>query len=217
MILKSLPDFGADVEASGIEGVTSLIYAARTDKASFAVFLLKCGADINAMSTLGQMASTIAIAYKSHNVLQLLLDRWFEYSVCPRLRGPHLLQIVALYADIETMKILTTTDRFELKNDKTNLADDFTTRLHERADANEKLIFAFEDLIRVLDREPEMRKGKQSLMESGLLLCAGFDQGSLTSEASSDHADSEQSFDDALHASLLPPRKSMIYTEMMLF
>jgi ankyrin repeat protein len=115
LILKSLLDFGADVDASGVEGITPLIHVARTDKADFALLLLEYGADLNATSTLGQTPLTTAIAYNSHGVLQLLLDRWFEYSECPRLKGPHLLQITGLYADIETIDILTTTSHFMLK------------------------------------------------------------------------------------------------------
>jgi hypothetical protein len=54
----------------------------------------------------------------SHNVSNLLLDRWAEYSECPRLKGPHLLQIAVAYADIETLQILTLMDHFRLKYGK---------------------------------------------------------------------------------------------------
>ena len=79
---------------------------------------LQTVANINATSTLGQTSLTTAITYNSHEVLKLLLDRWFEYSVCPRLHGPHLLQIAASYADIETIHILTNTNHFMLKYDR---------------------------------------------------------------------------------------------------
>lgn len=198
LILKTLLDFGADVEASGVEGVTSLIHAARTDNISFAMVLLEYGADINATSTLGQTPLTTAIAYNSHDVLQLLLDRWFEYSACPRLQGPHLLQISALYADITTINILTTTDHFELKYDRSYLAGDFATRLRERSDVTDKLILAFEDLISIIDKETDDRKDLHSLMESGLLSCPNSGLEEAESDASSVHNDSEQSFDDAV-------------------
>ncbi len=198
LILKTLLDFGADVEASGVEGITSLIHASRTDNASFAMLLLEYGANINATSTLGQTPLTTAIAYNSHNILQLLLDRWFEYSVCPRLQGPHLLQIAALYADIETIHILTTTNHFMLKYDRSFVAGDFATRLRQRSDVTEKLVMAFEGLISIIDKQPDFRLGTQSLMESGMLSCPHSDSEKAGSDATSDHDDSEQSFDDAV-------------------
>ena len=199
LILKTLLDFGADVEASGVEGITCLIHAARIDNASFAMLLLEYGANINASSTAGQTALTTAIAYNSHNVLRLLLDRWFEYSECPRLKGPHLLQIAALYADIQTIAILTTTNHFMLKYDRGYLFGDFATRLRQRADVTEKLISAFEDLLGIIDKEPEIRgKSAESRMESGLLSSPYSGSEKAGSDASSEQNESEQQFDDAV-------------------
>lgn len=198
IILKSLLDFGADVEASGVEGITSLIHAARTDNASFAMLLLEYGADINATTTLGQTPLTTAIASNSHNVLQLLLDRWFEYSVCPRLQGAPLLQIVALYADIQTISILTSTDHLMLKYDQNYVAGDFATRLRQRPNVDEKLIIAFESLIDIINDEPDPRKGKEGLMESGLLSCPNSDNERAGSDTTSNCNESEVPFDDAL-------------------
>ena len=198
LILKILLDFGADVEASGVEGITSLIHAARTDNASFAMLLLEYGAIINATSTLGQTPLTTAIAYNSHEVFQLLLDRWFEYSECPRLKGPHLLQIAALYADIQTINILTTTNHLMLKYDRSYVAGDFATRLRQRSDVTEKLVTAFEDLISIINKEPDFRIGTQSLMESGFHSCPNSDFEKAGSDTTSGHDESEQSFDDAV-------------------
>ncbi len=78
LILKTLLDFGADVEASSVEGITPLIHATRIDNVNFAILLFEYGGDINATSTLGQTPLATAIAYNSHKVLQLLLDRCFE-------------------------------------------------------------------------------------------------------------------------------------------
>ena len=170
LILKTLLDFGADVESSGIDGMTALIHASRRDKASFATLLLEYGANINATSASGQTPLTTAVAYNSHNVLRLLLDRWFEYSECPRLTGPHLLQIVSLYADIETISILTKTDHLRLKYDSSYTLGDFRSRLNERPDAIEKLILAFDELMGVIMQEPALpgHRGTPRLMESGL-------------------------------------------------
>ena len=170
LVLKTLLDFGADVDSCGIDGMTGLIHAARRDNASFGILLLEYGANINATSATGQTPLTTAVAYNSHNILRLLLDRWFEYSECPRLTGPHLLQIVALYADVETISILIHTDHFRLKYDSSYALGDFARRLSERSDATEKLILAFEELLLVIKSEPALsgHHGAEDLMEPGL-------------------------------------------------
>lgn len=170
LVLKTLLDFGANVDSSGVDGMTGLIHATRRDNASFATLLLEYGANINATSAAGQTPLTTAVAYNSHNVLRLLLDRWFEYGECPRLTGPHLLQIVALYADAETISILTNTDHLHLKYDSSYALGDFTSRLNERSDATEKLIAAFGELMGVIKLGPALHghHGTEDLMESGL-------------------------------------------------
>ncbi|KAL9010795.1 MAG: hypothetical protein Q9173_004301 [Seirophora scorigena] len=169
LILKTLLDFGADVESSGVDGTTALIHATRKDNANFATVLLEYGANINAVSTAGQTPLTTAVIFNSHNVLQLLLDRWFEYSECPRLKGPHLLQIIALYADARTMAILMRTDHLVISHDANYTIGDFASRLKERPDATEKLVDAFQDLLSVISkRGPELCRSPESMMESGL-------------------------------------------------
>jgi hypothetical protein len=126
----------------------------------------------------------------------LLLDRWFEYSECPRLKGPHLLEMAATYADVETINILTNTNHFMLKYDQSYAAGDFAKQLRERSDATEKLITAFESLLDVICKDPYLGGSTPSLMEAGLLPCPGSEKGG--SDATSDHNDSELSFDDAV-------------------
>lgn len=201
LILKTILDFGADVEASGIEGVTSLIHAARTDKVDFATLLLEYGANINASSTLGQTPLTTAIAYNSHGVLSLLLNRWFEYSVCPRLQGPHLLQIAALYANIETLQALAKTSHIMLKYDQSFSSGDFATRLRERSDMTEKLVIAFEELLGIIERAPDSRHSTPNVLESGYFsrpTSLHELEKAMSDDANSDFQDSEQSFDDAV-------------------
>ncbi len=169
LVIKNLLDFGADIEASGVDGKTPLIHVARTDNVSFALLLLEYGADINATSTTEQTPLTTAITYNSYNVLQLLLDRWFEFSECPRLKGPHLLPIVALYADLRTIAILTATDHLRLKFDKDYVTGTFAELLKARTGTTEKLIAAFDDLIKVINQEPNWQTSAENLMESGLL------------------------------------------------
>ena len=168
LVLKTLLNFETDIESCGAEGRTSLLHAARSDNIDFAVLLLKYGANINATSITAQTPLTTAITHNSHNVLQLLLDRWHKYSTCPRLKGPNLLQIAASYADLETIKILTCVDHFALKYDKDYSGGDFAIRLRDRPGASEELIEAFNDLLSVINtcRQPEM---KEELVETGLL------------------------------------------------
>ena len=173
MVLKSLLDFGADIEASGVDGKTPLIHAARTGNVSFALLLLEYRADINATSTTEQTPLTTAITYNNHSILQLLLDRWFEYSERPRLKCAHLLPIVATYADIQTINILADTDHLKLKYDKDYSTAGFGTLLKERYGTTEKLIAAFDDLLSIINEEPNWRVSDVSLMESGLMSRTG--------------------------------------------
>ena len=199
MVLKTLLDFDANPEASGVDGMTPLIHASRRDRTDFAILLLEYGADINAMSAAGQTPLTTAIIHNSHNILQLLLDRWFEYSECPRLKGPDLLQIVALYADIETMSILTATDHLLLKYDKDYGLGDFISQLRQRPDITDKLRLAFEELLDVVKQESTTNHGSEHLMESGLLTQDHLDTAALVSDmALNSLEDSDEEFENAL-------------------
>ncbi|WEW59842.1 hypothetical protein PRK78_005323 [Emydomyces testavorans] len=172
MLLKSLLDFGADVDSRGTDGQTPLIHASQSDNSSFAILLLEYGADINATTDTGSTPLTTAITYNSHNVLRLILDRWFEYSSCPRLKGPNILQLIALYADIETINILAATEHFRLKYDKQYTLGDFKSRLLQRPDVTEKLTFAFDELLDIVNQMPDMREGTESILESGFYSCS---------------------------------------------
>ena len=133
--------------------MTGLIHAARRDKVDFALLLLEQNANINAMSVFNQTPLTTAVTYNSHHVLSLLLERWFEYSECPRLKGPHLLKVVADYADIETIQMLASTDHLLIKYDKEYTSTDFKSALKNRAGADEELIHAFAELHEVVRQE----------------------------------------------------------------
>ena len=164
VLIKSLLDFGADVDASGVDGRTPLIHAARTDNVSFALLFLEHNANINAVATDGQTPLTTAIVNNSHRVLQLLLSRWADYSGCPRLRGPHLLNTAAQFADHETLAILCLTNHIRLKYDKNYHTGDFEKVLHQRHDSDEKLRQAFADLMAIVREEVS----PEALMEQGL-------------------------------------------------
>ncbi|KAL8887942.1 MAG: hypothetical protein Q9215_004553 [Flavoplaca cf. flavocitrina] len=201
---------------------------------------LGAGADPNLMDV--QFTSAVSYAAeRDHTVcVRLLLDDpdppipegrpttksssscWTDGSStanAPRLKGTHLLQIAAMYADIETIQILKSTDHFALSYDRSYIAADFTTLLHKRWDANEKLVTAFEELIRLIDRQPpddevdrlassarsnkrtlNKRVNRLNLIESGLLECThgSSEDATLASDVhDKDDDSSEQSFDDA--------------------
>ncbi|KAF5865180.1 hypothetical protein ETB97_005084 [Aspergillus alliaceus] len=170
LLLKTLLDFGADVDASVTDGRASLIHAARTDNASFAMLLMEYGADINAISADGSTSLTTAIAYNNHNVLRLILDRWHEYSTCPRLKGPHLLQIAALYAGIETILILEATDHFR-KNARQYTLGSSGNNLRQRLDLTDDLAMAFDDLLGVINYVPSQEQRSDGPLKPGILSC----------------------------------------------
>lgn len=152
LIIKYLLEYGADVDASYVDKMTALIHAARIDNTRFALLLLENHANINAVSLTQQTPLTTSIMYNSHHVLQLLLDRWDDYSECQLLQGPRLLQTTALYADIKTAKILTRSNYFKLKYDRKFTIRDFAKLLTDRADVTDELIAEFQNLLRVIGR-----------------------------------------------------------------
>lgn len=195
LVLKVLLDFDADIEASGVEGVIPLIHVTRSGDYDFAMLLLVYGANLNARTRLWQTPLTIAIAYNSHKVLRLLLDQWFELTVCPHLKSPHLLEITALYANIETIYLLTSADHINLSNDHSYAIGDFATHLRQRSNVDEKLIAAFEDLIGVIGKASDGPLSKENPMESGFLSCPYTRAGATTSNEADE---SDESFDDAV-------------------
>ena len=170
LVLKNLLDFGADVDTSGVDRKTPLIHVSRTDDASFATVLLEYGADINAADITSHTPLRTAITYNSHNVLQLLLDRWSQYSSCPRLQEPHLLETAAVFADLETLKILVATDHFRLKYNSDYILADCAARVQDRYDVDDQILAAFHDLVSVISDIPEMAENGLSRLDAGLLL-----------------------------------------------
>lgn len=167
-VIKTLLDFGADVESCGAEGRTSLVHAALNDDLDIATLLLEYNANINATSTTAQTPLTTAITHNSHNVLRLLLSRWQEYSTCPRLQGPNLLQLAAFYGDLETIRILISVDHFALSYDKNYVISDFESRLRDSSPISESLVDAFADLLSIVKAQPQA-EWKEDLVERGLL------------------------------------------------
>jgi hypothetical protein len=115
--------------------VALLLQVARGNSASHAMLLLEYVAYITSKD--GRTPLTTAIIYNNHNVLELLLDWWYEYSECPRLKGPNLLSLVAQYADLRTISLLASTTHLKLKFDKDYVLGGFSVRLRQRIDVTE--------------------------------------------------------------------------------
>ncbi|KAJ8122753.1 hypothetical protein ONZ43_g1130 [Nemania bipapillata] len=171
LLAKRLLDFGANVNSCTTDGRTPLFHAAKNNDTRLAILLLEYGADINYISVAGESPLTMSIIHNSHNVLRLLLERWHEYSVCPRLKGPHLLEIAASYADFETLQILADTDHFRHKYDKHFTIGDFKSRLTQRPDMSEKLALAFDELLSIINAAPCPLESDTSPLEAAFFSC----------------------------------------------
>lgn len=162
LLVKTLLDFDPDVEACGVDGVTPLLHAARGKPLSFAKLFLDYGANINVMAKDGRTPLTTAIIYNNHGVLRLLLDRWFEYTECPRLKGPHLLDLIAEYADVETMTILQTAKHLQLRRDSSYVLEESTVKINNRLDLTDDLATALGSLLDAMRDHPKPSPGLRS-------------------------------------------------------
>lgn len=88
-LLKLLLDFEADPNGCNPEGMTALHSVARTHNVDCALLLLEFGADLNAKSSNGRTPLTTAIIHNNHPVLQLFVDRCYEYITTMRLHGKY--------------------------------------------------------------------------------------------------------------------------------
>lgn len=195
MLMKTLLDFNANIEACGVDGMTPLLHVSRGSSATHAMLLLEYGANINATSKTEQTPLTAAIEHNNHGVLRLLLERWFEYNECPRLKGPNLLRIVAQYADTQTMQILAATEHLRARTDNSYIIEQCFQVLKARIDTSEKLLSAFNELISVLKSVGNSTSDIDSKMEAGLI---GHFEALDISDYDSDYdSDSDLVFEDA--------------------
>ena len=163
LLLKILLDFGADVNSRNKEGRTALHYVAQNHSAAHALVLFEHNAELNIRDNFGQTPLIMATMNNNHAVLELLLDSWFQFTSCPRLDAPGLLQYVAEFADVETINIIASADHLRLHPDKgMALGQSELEILRHRPDTNEKLLLAFEDLLNTI-KGHKMREAFASL------------------------------------------------------
>lgn len=174
LALKSLLDFGANVDARSPDGGTPLIAVARSLSAPHALLLMETGANLNACAKNGKTALTTAIAHNNHDVLQVLLDKWYKSDTCPRLAGPNPLGIAVEYTDATTLGILASANHFKLRGGDHRYVQ-APERLQARLGLSHELTAAFEELLCVIGQErtrkneEARKKNNEILMKSGLL------------------------------------------------
>lgn len=169
LVLKSLLDFGAKLEAKNRAGATPLIIVARSKPVTFTALLLAYGANLHAKDNDGNTVLTTAIKYNNHDVLRLLLDRWFRYTACPRARNMDILHAAAESADLETMGILVIAGAWGLRGDGADKRGQTAREIFEkRKNKTPELELIFRKLLRAI-RATKTDVDEVRLLEAGLL------------------------------------------------
>ncbi len=169
LVVRTLLDFGANVNARGPDGETPLLATARSKKLPHTLLLMEYGADLDAHSNDGKTALTRATVHNNYPVLQILLDLWYMYSACPRLAAPNLLGVIAEYADVETMRIFASSEHLRLRGDRSYmLAAMASDQVRRRPDTSEELITALDELLYSFGLEQTETNSDQAL-EKGLV------------------------------------------------
>ncbi|KAJ4309116.1 hypothetical protein N0V94_009070 [Neodidymelliopsis sp. IMI 364377] len=185
--MKVLLDFKANIEARSPDGETPLCAVARVNTSAHALFLMENNADLNALTKDGKTPLTTAIAHNNHDVLRILLDCWSKCGTCPRLIGPNLLGVVADFADVHTIRILSDCEHFQLRGDKQYaMAIKASERIRSRANVSEEIVAAFDQFIGLISQAGEE-------MEDGLL-----EKGILRRSTNSSSSSGDTAFLDAL-------------------
>ncbi|KAK8106765.1 ankyrin repeat protein [Apiospora kogelbergensis] len=145
--------------------------------------------------------------HNSYSVLHLFLERRHEYSTCPRLRGPNLLDTATMFADRETRWILAATDHFRAKSDKQYTLGDFRGKLLERPDTNDELSETFDEFLGIFNAGDNPKQGEYGLAEAGLLPCIGsltnsMDVNYIPRDISYDSSDISRDPDDSFYYAL---------------
>lgn len=166
LLLKTLIDFGADVNARNPEGETALHKIAQFTSAAHALVLLEHHAEPDVRDHNGKTPLIMAIIHNNHSVLQLLLSFWFSYKSCPRSHAPGLLHYIAKHADARTVRIFASAEHIKLRPDQTiAFGRSELETLRQRPDAGEDLLIVFEDLLDVIKGERTHRSSSFAALD----------------------------------------------------
>ena len=115
-LVDSLISHGANVEVQDIWGFRPLHESAYSNEPASMHLLLDKGANINAASNYGTNSLMMGVWYNSHDALRLLLRKEaLEYDG-KITDGRSMLDIAALYGDMETIRILQSSPRMKVVN-----------------------------------------------------------------------------------------------------
>lgn len=154
LLLKTLIDFGADVNARNPEGETALHKIAQFTSAAHALVLLEHHAEPDICDHNGKTPLIMAIIHNNHSVLQLLLSYWLSYKSCPRSHGLGLLHYIAKYADARTIRIFASAEHIKLHPDQIiAFGRSELETLRQRPDADGDWLTVFEDLLNISNGE----------------------------------------------------------------
>lgn len=104
-LLKILIRSGAKLNCRAEFEYTPLTYAVQEDHVQSTAFLIESGADINCQDCRGFTALSFAIFLNRHKCLVRLLQSCADQTIISK-RGRSLLHLVAMYADLDSMRLL---------------------------------------------------------------------------------------------------------------
>lgn len=168
LVLKTLLEYKADPEASGIERITPLMHTSRTDNAESTLLLLEYGADINATIATGRTALFTAIMFNSHNVLRVFLERMDDNNTLPPQKLQELLETTAIFADPKTIEILAAHCSM-FRNGMPYDLEKCMNLYERRSNVADEDIAIFRKLLAILDvKEPASQEVSQQICQREL-------------------------------------------------
>ena len=104
--IRTLLDYGADINSQNTFGSTPLHQASRRNRSMNLSYLISMGANINGVTSEGYTALTLAICFRSHDALRILVENSLLDWAAVDLSENTVLHDAALSGDLQTLKIL---------------------------------------------------------------------------------------------------------------